>query len=826
MALFPIIGKVSAVALLAVIAAAAPARAAETTDDVAAITVVADDNYPPYIFRDTSGNLCGVLPDEWRLWEKKTGVSVTLLGMDWSKAQQFLREGRADVIDTIFLNSERARLYDFTKPYARIEVPLFFHQDLGPIGEIGDLTNAVVGVKAGDACIGVLQSKGFHRFKEYNSYEAIIHAVADGELQVFSIDKPPALFYLNQQGLAARFQQSFTLYTGEFHRAVQKGRSKLLKLVEEGFAEITEEEHDAIARQWIGTSAIRERRLRYLWLTFLIAGAVGLTLLAFNLVLQAKVRQRTAALNRDIARRRQVEETLRQYQLMIEESSDEVYIVRPDGAVQYANAAAAHGLGYSLEEVQRLRVADFDPDYGPRFHEYFLKLKAGDRQPVETVHVTKDGRRIPKEMKCILLRWGGEEVVCGFGRDISARKRAEEERLNLERQMLQAQKMESLGVLAGGIAHDFNNLLTAILGNLNLALDELSPTAPAREEIHAAERATRQAADLARQMLAYSGKGRFEVRPVDLRRIIEEMTHMLQVAISKTAILRFNFAANLPAIQADVTQVRQIIMNLVINASEAIGQRSGAIAVSTGVTERDPANRRIIWMDDGPAGGIYVVLEVADTGCGIEPDKLGLIFDPFYTTKFAGHGLGLAAVLGIVRAHRGGIEVDSAPGCGTTFRILFPALDLPAAEAEHPAPASGAWRGQGRLLLVDDEESVRVTGKKMLERLGFEVLTAADGREGVAAFRARAADLAGVILDLTMPHLNGEAAFVEIRKIRADIPVILASGYTEQDIAERFTGLGLSGFIQKPFTLEHLRHVLQRVFQPSAPPPPASAATH
>jgi signal transduction histidine kinase/CheY-like chemotaxis protein/ligand-binding sensor protein len=389
---------------------------------------------------------------------------------------------------------------------------------------------------------------------------------------------------------------------------------------------------------------------------------------------------------------------------------------------------------------------------------------------------------------------------------------AEEERLKLEQQIQHAQKLESLGVLAGGIAHDFNNLLTAILGNLSLALDTLSPASPARTELQEAEKATRRAADLAKQMLAYSGKGRFQVQRLDLREVIEEMSHMLQVSISKKAVLRYHFAASLPAIEADATQVRQIIMNLVINASEAIGDRSGVIAVSTGALDCDQSYLEGTWCHEPLPEGFYVYLEVADTGCGIPRTRLDRIFEPFYTTKFTGRGLGLAAVLGIVRSHKGAIKVYSEEGKGTTFKVLFRALNAPSDKLESALADGPAWHGSGLLLLVDDEESVRAIGKKTLERLGFQVLTASDGRQALEVYQSHAHEIVGVVLDLTMPHMDGEETFRELRRIQPDVRVIISSGYNKQDVVQRFAGKRLAGFVQKPYTLFNLRDVLRRVF--------------
>lgn len=396
-------------------------------------------------------------------------------------------------------------------------------------------------------------------------------------------------------------------------------------------------------------------------------------------------------------------------------------------------------------------------------------------------------------------------------REITRRINAEAERRKLELQIQHAQKLESLGVLAGGIAHDFNNLLMAILGHADLAFQDLSPVSPVRENLREIEKASRRAAGLCQQMLAYSGRGKFVIQVVDLGEVVEEMTHMLEVSISKKVVMRFNFTPHLPPVEADVTQLRQVIMNLIINASEAIGDRSGIIAISTGAMECDRAYLSETWIDDSLPTGFYVYLEVADTGCGMERSIISKIFDPFFTTKFTGRGLGLAAVLGIVRGHHGTIKVYSEPGKGTTFKILLPASRRPVKRLRGDGSAPQGWRGSGTVLLVDDEETIRALGKRMLERFGFSVLMACDGREALHVFEEHRDHIACVLLDLTMPHMDGEEAFRELRRIRPDIRIILSSGYNEQEVSQRFLGKGLAGFIQKPYQLASLEQILKQV---------------
>ena len=412
-------------------------------------------------------------------------------------------------------------------------------------------------------------------------------------------------------------------------------------------------------------------------------------------------------------------------------------------------------------------------------------------------------------IKFPIFREGRDSLIAGFTIDVTERKRNEEARRHMEQQLLYAQKLESLGVLAGGIAHDFNNILMTIVGNADLALMRLGKESPVLDNLHCIERAAAQAADLARQMLAYSGKGKFVVENIDLNHLLEEMLHMLEVSISKKALLQLNLTRPLPAVEADATQMRQIIMNLVINASEAIGDKGGVISVSTGCMECDPSYLKDDWLDENLPGGLYVYLEIADSGCGMSRETLAKIFDPFFTTKFTGRGLGMSAVLGIVRGHKGAIKVSSEPETGTTFKVLLPVSGKPA-ELSVGGSHDADWKRAGTVLLVDDEESVRNIGTELLKELGFTVMTADDGREAVTIFRQNP-DICFVLLDLTMPFMDGEQCFRELRRIKPDVKVIMSSGYNEQEVTQKFVGKGLNGFLQKPYRLAMLKKVVRTI---------------
>jgi two-component system cell cycle sensor histidine kinase/response regulator CckA len=525
-------------------------------------------------------------------------------------------------------------------------------------------------------------------------------------------------------------------------------------------------------------------------------------------------------LETEITERRRAQESLREseerFRSLVETTSDWIWEVDRNGAYAYASPKVRDLLGYAPEEVIGRSFFDFmPPEEAARTSDFFRHVAAAGRPFAGHVKVNlhRDGRRVWIETSGVPVFDAAGSVLGyrGIDRDITERKHAEEIQRQLEAQVQHSQKLESLGVLAGGIAHDFNNLLVAVLGNADLLLRELSEGSPAREKVEDIARASRRAAELCEQMLAYSGKGRFVIEPLQLSALVSEMAQMLEISISKKVALEYDFDEDLPAVEADATQVRQIVLNLITNASEAIGDQRGTIAVRTRVVDVAPEFGSATPSAEALPAGRYVALEVTDTGCGMDAEVREKIFDPFFTTKFTGRGLGLAAVLGIVRGHGGGVDVSSEPGRGTAFRVLFPASeDRLAARGRDVDREASRWQGSGTVLLVDDEPAVRRLGSRMLESLGFLTVTARDGVEAIDLLRGHRDRITCVILDLTMPQMDGKETFRELRAIRPEVPVVLSSGYAEQDATQDFVGKELAGFIQKPYELDTLRAVLRR----------------
>ncbi len=428
-----------------------------------------------------------------------------------------------------------------------------------------------------------------------------------------------------------------------------------------------------------------------------------------------------------------------------------------------------------------------------------------------------------------------ESRVAAQTADLSAAQRLAQELVQKEQEARRAaeaseaqsrhvQKLESIGVLAGGIAHDFNNLLHVVLGNADIALSNLNTASPAREPLEEVVRATLRAADLTRQLLAYSGKGAFVVRHLDLSTEVREMATLLRTSISKQATLDWELAPDLPAVSADPTQIRQVVMNLITNASDALGEDGGTITLRTGVADLEELEQQRFGRPphgEDPAervGGPLVYLEIGDNGQGMSPDTLSRIFDPFFSTKFSGRGLGLAAVMGIVRSHRGFIRIRTELGKGTAFRVLFPAVRGVAPKFEKPSAERSEWRGSGTILVVEDEEGVREVAERMLQDIGFDTIGAEDGRHALDLMETVGDRVTAVLLDLSMPRMGGAETFRRLREMKPDLPILMMSGYTEQVVAPQFdnAGPGTTGFLQKPFLAEDLIAVLRRFAETAA----------
>jgi two-component system CheB/CheR fusion protein len=517
-------------------------------------------------------------------------------------------------------------------------------------------------------------------------------------------------------------------------------------------------------------------------------GATGSILLAFQ----------------DITEQKRAMEA--RYRRLFESARDGIIIVdATNGEIADINPATQALWGFSREDLLGRVLWEVEPvreNRGLRSTLEQMRDQGFLRVPDLEVR-TKDGRVIQTEMVGNVYAEGGRTALQLNLRDLTDRRK-------FERELQHSQKLESLGLLAGGVAHDFNNLLTGILGNASLLYSDLQADAASQTHLRGIIAAAERAADLTRQLLAHAGKGRALAQPIELSGFIREILPLIQTSIPKQVELRLDLAPDLPALEADPAQIQQLAMNLVINGAEAIPAGSpGWVEIRTASRRLSAEEIREQFASEGLSAQTYVVLQIRDSGSGMDEATKARIFDPFFTTKFTGRGLGLAAVSGIVRTLGGVIRVYSAPGEGSTFYVALPAA---AAARQHHRAVGPEKRlvGSGTVLVIDDDDSVRSVARSMLERSGFAVLEAGNGQAGVDLFRSHNQLIVLVLLDMTMPGISGEQTFDELRAIRSDVPVLLASGYDEVEADARAAGRDFAGFLHKPFDVDRMASAISQ----------------
>ena len=902
------------------------------------ITVVSDDNYPPYVFRDENGNLQGILVDEWRLWEEKTGIRVDLLGMDWDKAKKTMAEGNAQVIDTIFFTEERAKILAYTAPYASIDVPIFFHKNISGIKDVKSLRGFTIGVKAGDACIDFLKNNGINTLQEFPNYESIIRSAMEQKVKIFCIDAPPALYYLYKMNLEKDYRYTDPLYTGQFHRAVPKERKDLLAIVESGFAGISQKEHEQIRKRWLGASIPITHYLAYIFYMMGTLVLLGGILMLWNYTLRRKVTRKTVQLSETIDALQKSEE---KYRLVVE-NANEAILIAQDGLLKYVNPMTLKILGYSEdlltsrpfveiihpedrerlfeahsrrmrgEETQAViqfraiardgtfRLADshaimiswegkpatlnyitditernraeaalresevkyrliaentadlisvldmnlyftyvspasmrlrgytveeameqtleqvLTPESirtGLTLFEKEMQLEAsGTANPdrtriLELEEYKKDGSRIWMEVSFSFLRDKDRKPVgiLMVSRDITERKRTEEEKRSLQERLQRAEKMESLGILAGGVAHDLNNVLGIVVGYAELLLRDVGHSNSTRSKLVNILEGGQKAAAIVQDLLTLARRGVSGRNVLNLNKIIfacQKSPEFEQLSSFHSSVqIKTELEPDLPNISGSSVHLGKTLFNLVSNASEAM-PKGGVLTIKT-------ANKCLdkpIQGYDEIREGDYVVLSVSDTGEGIHAADLKCVFEPFYTKKVMGRsgtGLGLAVVWGTVKDHYGYINVQSEEGKGSTFTLYFP-VAREELSAENVAVSISEYMGKGELILiVDDVKGQRDLAEEMLKKLNYSVTSASSGEETIAYLKEHQADL--MVLDMIMdPGMDGLDTYRSVLEICPQQKAIIVSGFSESERVIAAQALGAGAYVRKPYVIEKL----------------------
>lgn len=779
-------------------------------------------DFPPTYFKDKqTGKAAGFAIDVMNEVARQAGLEVEyIFGQPWDEISQILLSGKADVIPNLVISEDRKKLFTFTHPVE--SVPINYLVRSNDKQRTALKPGMTVGVIKGSIPYNFLKSRTDITLVAYENLQHLLFDLLAGHLDMVLTPTPNILKLAIEAGVDDRVTAlEPPVIDAKRGMALRPDDRELYQRLDRVIAEfVGSDTYIELYEKWWG------KPKPYWTVKRVVTIAAGILIVIGTLMgwlFWASTSRLNRRLRRSLAETEEerfkldtaagfLQKSEERFRELFESIADPIYISDLQGKIVIANEQACQVLGYSSAELLQMNLNEVDgTDTAIEdFITHLPILEAEGPVTFEATHRRKDGSVFPVEINVRHITFNDQPAVMGVARDITERKKAEGERRALEEQLLHAQKLESLGVLAGGIAHDFNNILTAIIGNADLALMRLTPESPAQDNLLRIEQAAVRAADLARQMLAYSGKGQFVIEPIDLNRLVEEMGHLLEVSISKKAILRYNLIKPLPTVDADATQLRQIVMNLVINASEAISDQSGVIVVTTGSMECTETYLRNTWSTDNIQEGRYVSLEIADNGCGMDKETMGKIFDPFFSTKFAGRGLGMAAVMGIIRGHKGAIKVYSEPGKGTTFKVLLPAGEQSARLARNEN-GGDSWRGSGTVLLVDDEETILDIGREMLQELGFDVLTACDGREALEVYLSHRKEISVVVLDLTMPHIDGEQCFRELRQIDPAVQVIMSSGFSESEVTQKFVGKGLAGFVQKPYRLAELSKALREI---------------
>jgi len=769
-----------------------------------------DVNGDPMTLVDTKGVPTGFAVELLNAIAEEMHFKVVYSAKPWEDMYEDFRAGRLDVLANITYTSPRAEIFDFAVPHMVMKGALFVRKGTSRLKSPADLRDLRVAIKlGGSAHVYLKEHNWLGQIVPAPTLRDALRAVAEGradatmDAQIIGLKNIRDDKFTNLEASDIDVPE----FAQRLHIGLQRGDTARLALINEGLARLhTNGTYDRLYEKWIGPLESHRVRLRDLQ-PFLLPALLVLASILGALLWQ---RQLLLRLKRQADALHQSEERLT---LVLEGSEDGFWDWDlATGCVERSERWAAM-LGYTLAEIEPtfeggMKLVHPDDQRPRKAFETPISLGKASRFDIECRMKAKSGewRWILNRCKVVARASDGTPLrIAGTHTDITSLKQAEEEREKLRLKMLDAQKLESLGVLAGGIAHDFNNLLTVILANATLARVEVeSPNTPRDKRLADIETAARRAADLCRQMLAYAGRGSFVVERISIGKLVHDTTQLLQVSINKKARLVLNLAPDLPPVETDASQLQQVIMNLVINASEALGEAPGEISLTTRLGRPKIAADVVLHSFDLPDGAC-VCLEVSDTGQGMTPATLARVFDPFFTTKFAGRGLGLAAVLGIVRAHNGALTVESRPGFGSSFSLFLPVMKFTSAPATPlPAMPLPARPVEGTILVADDEPVVLSTADQLLRRAGYRTVLAADGNVAVSLFCANPQGFAAVLLDLTMPGLDGAEALRKIRAINPDVRALLMSGYSEQDVLARVRDQGPVPVLRKPFTHEML----------------------